>query len=98
VGAHLLADPLRVVRTLRLARRTATATADIPPQDWAYALPEIHTEITRKINPARRHRTSPRAVKRARHNNYRVKQPGEITTRHDGPATIRLRTITPRAA
>ena len=44
-------------------------------------------------------RTSPRAVTRARHNNYRVKKPGEpASTRHDGPATIRLHTLNPRAA
>jgi hypothetical protein len=52
-----------------------------------------------EINPRRRHRTSPRAVKRARHNNYRVKKPGEAaSTRHDGPATIHIHHATPRAA
>ena len=34
-------------------------------------------------------------VKRARHNNYRVKKPGDTGTRHPGPATIKIRTITP---
>jgi hypothetical protein len=49
-------------------------------------------DITRKknLNPHRRDRTYPRAIKRARHNNYRVKKPGDTGTRHDGPATIRL--------
>jgi hypothetical protein len=49
-------------------------------------------DITRKkhLNPWRRHRTYPRAVKRARHNSYRVKKPGDHGTRHNGPATIRL--------
>jgi hypothetical protein len=37
-------------------------------------------------------------VKRARHNSYRVKKPGDIGTRHDGPATINIRGLTPRAA
>jgi hypothetical protein len=49
-------------------------------------------DITRKrhLNPRRRHRTYPRVVKRARHNSYRVKKPGDTGKRHDGPATIRL--------
>jgi hypothetical protein len=54
--------------------------------DW------IMTDITREknLNPPRRDRTYPRAVKRARHNSYRVKKPGDHGTRHDGPATIKL--------
>jgi len=44
----------------------------------------------RNLNPERRHRTCPRAVKRSRHNSYRVKKPGDKNIRHDGPATIRL--------
>jgi hypothetical protein len=49
-------------------------------------------DITRKrnLNPVRRHRTFPRVVKRARHNSYRVKRPGDKGTRHDGPPAIRL--------
>ena len=48
--------------------------------------------ITRKknLNPKRRHRTYPRVVKRARHNSYRVKRPGDHGARHPGPATISL--------
>jgi hypothetical protein len=48
--------------------------------------------ITRKknLNPERRHRTYPRVVKRARHNSYRVKKPGDTGIRHERPATIRL--------
>jgi hypothetical protein len=61
-------------------------------------MPDVLAQITRKINPERRHRTCPRAVKRARHNSYRVKLPGDRSTRHNGPPTIRLHTITPRAA
>ena len=36
-------------------------------------------DITRKrnLNPERRNRTYPRVVKRARHNSYRVKKPGD---------------------
>jgi hypothetical protein len=50
------------------------------------------TDITspRNLNPARRHRSYPRVVKRARHNSYRVKRPGDTGTRYDGPATVSL--------
>jgi hypothetical protein len=59
----------------------------------------VLAEITEKINPERRHRTCPRAVKRARHNSYRVKKPDEpASIRHDGPPTIHLHALRPRAA
>ena len=61
-------------------------------------LPHVLAEITRKINPRRRHRSCPRAVKRARHNGYRIKQPGETSVRHLGPPTIHIHTLNPRAA
>ncbi len=49
--------------------------------------------------PDRTERTCPRAVKRARHNNYRVKKPGEpASIRHTRPATIILHSLNPRAA
>jgi hypothetical protein len=53
---------------------------------------KVMTDITRKknLNPERRHRTYPRVVKRARHNSYRVKKPGDKGTRHDRPPTIVL--------
>lgn len=38
----------------------------------------------------RRERAYPRAVKRARHNSYPVKKPGQHGIRHDAPATIKL--------
>jgi hypothetical protein len=44
----------------------------------------------RNLNPGRRHRTYPRVVKRARHNSYRVKRPGDHGIRHDGPPAIEL--------
>jgi hypothetical protein len=70
-----------------------------PPDQWAEALPKAYEEINRKPNPPRRHRSCPRAVKRARHNSYRVKKTDEpASIRHDSPATIRLHTIKPRAA
>ena len=38
----------------------------------------------------RRERSYPRVVKRARHNHYPVKEPGQHGTRYDAPATIKL--------
>ncbi|HCT80366.1 MAG TPA: hypothetical protein DGG94_01040 [Micromonosporaceae bacterium] len=56
-------------------------------------------EIASKPPPTRWHRTCPRAVKRARHNSYRVKKPGEpASTLHHGPATIHIYQLQPRAA
>ena len=43
----------------------------------------------RKLNE-KRERSYPRVVKRARHNSYRVKKPGQRGIRHDAPATIKL--------
>src|SRR5664279_1271120 len=54
----------------------------VSSQDWAAKLPDHLTEIAALLIPDRTERTCPRAVKRARHNNYRVKKPGE-------PASIR---------
>jgi hypothetical protein len=54
-------------------------------------------EITAKknLNPPRRDRTYPRGVKRARHNSYRVKRPGDHGIRHNGPVTIKLVNLRP---
>ncbi len=90
-------DQVSFTRVLRIVRRTATGTAALPPDGWDHVLPRITAEAINKTNPARQQRTWPRAVKRARHNSYRVKKPGKTGTRHPGPATIRLHTITPRA-
>jgi hypothetical protein len=43
----------------------------------------------KKLNK-KRERSYPRVVKRARHNSYRVKKPGQHGTRHDAPPTIKL--------
>lgn len=61
-------------------------------------LPNILAAITKKIIPIRRDRTCPRAVKRARHNSYRVKKPGERSIRHTGPPTINIRVLTPNTS
>jgi hypothetical protein len=44
----------------------------------------------------RRHRSYPRVIRRARHNSYRVKRPGDTGTRHHGPPTIRLVNLRPQ--
>ena len=44
----------------------------------------------RNLNPARRHRSYPRMIKRARHNSNRAKRPSDTGIRHPGPATICL--------
>jgi hypothetical protein len=70
-----------------------------PPRDWHDALPKHLGDIAGLLIPDRRERECPRAVKRARHNNYRVKKPGEpARIRHDAPPTIRLHSLNPRAA
>lgn len=97
-AADLDPDRISFVQALRIARRTATGTAGFPPEDWQDALPAVLAEITRKTLPKRRHRTCPRAVKRGRHNSYRVKKPGETATRHTGPPTIHIHALAPRAA
>ena len=58
------------------------------------------TDITRStnLNPSRRHRTYPRAVKRYRHNFYRARKPGEHGTRHHSPPTIQLTIPAPASA
>ncbi len=38
----------------------------------------------RNLNPARRHRSYPRVVRRARHNSYKVKKPGDTGIRYHG--------------
>ena len=44
----------------------------------------------RNLNPARRHRSYPRVIRRARHNSYRVKRPSDIAVTHTSPPTIKL--------
>jgi hypothetical protein len=49
----------------------------------------------RNLNPARRHRSYPRVVRRARHNSYLVKRSGHTGIRYHGPPTIRLVNLSP---
>jgi hypothetical protein len=48
----------------------------------------------RNLNPRRRHRTYPRVVKRGRHGAYRVKTTTDLGTRHAGPPTVIIASIT----
>jgi hypothetical protein len=59
----------------------------------------VLADITDKINPPRRDRSCPRAVKQARHNSYRVKTTDEpSSTHHDSPPTIHIHALTSKAA
>jgi hypothetical protein len=74
-------------------------SALIARADWDDELPRVLGMIATPLIPDRRERTCPRAVKRARHNNYRIKQPHEpASTRHPTPATIRIHSLVSRAA
>jgi hypothetical protein len=85
-------DRVKFKRTVRIARRWVADPAAFPPGQQERILATVMASITRSknLNPERRHRTLPRVVRRARHSHYRVKKPGDTSTRHDGPATIRL--------
>jgi hypothetical protein len=62
-----------------------------PPDQRQRLLDRVMAGIAdpRKLNE-KRERSYPRVVKRARHNSYRVKKPGQHGIRHDAPATIKL--------
>jgi hypothetical protein len=91
-------DRVKVTRTVRIVRR-AIGPAAFPPEQREHVLAAVRADITRKqdLNPKRRYRTYPRVVKRARHNSYRVKRPGDEGTRHSQPPTIELANLS-RAA
>jgi len=84
------------------ARHPPGRRAGFSPPEQARAAPgRVMADTTRNknLNPGRRHRTCPRAIKPGRHNAYRVKRPGDKNMRHDGPATIRLANpVKPQAA
>jgi hypothetical protein len=62
-----------------------------PPDQRQRVLERVMAGITdpKHLNK-RRERSYPRVVKRARHNHYPVKKPGQHGTRHDAPPTIRF--------
>jgi hypothetical protein len=53
---------------------------------WLHAI----GEIVQRLNPPRRHRSCPRAVKRGRLKNQRAKRAADRNIAHDNPAEIRL--------
>jgi hypothetical protein len=62
-----------------------------PPERRIAALAEEGRRLTRRgnLNPVR-YRSFPRVVKRARHNSYRVKKPGDVGARHHAAPQIDL--------
>ena len=77
-------DRVKFKRTVRIVRRRAADPAAFPAEHQERILAAVMADITRTkhLNPERRHRTYPRVIKRARHNSYRVKRPGDHGTRH----------------
>jgi hypothetical protein len=63
-----------------------------PPERRETAIGEVNAKLThrRALNPPPRPRSYPRVVKRARHNSYKIKKPGDVGIRHDGPPGIDL--------
>lgn len=64
-----------------------------PPDRLPAASAAVYAEMLERLSPPRRMRTCPRVIKRARHNSYRVKRPGDTSTTHPGPPTIKLEGI-----
>ena len=65
---------------------TPTSPFPLPIGDVSTVRGETHPRHLNK----RRERSYPRVVKRARHNHYPVKKPGQHGTRHDAPPAIKL--------
>jgi hypothetical protein len=61
-----------------------------PPDRLPAITAAAFAEILERLNPQRRMRTCPRVIKRARHNTYRVKRPGDVAVTHTSPPTIKL--------
>jgi hypothetical protein len=61
-----------------------------PPDHLAGINKAAFAEMLERLNPQRRMRTSPRVVKRARHNSYRVKRPGDVSITYTSPPAIKL--------
>jgi hypothetical protein len=61
-----------------------------PPDHLPAITAAAFAEILERLNPPRRMRTCPRVIKRARHDTYRVKRPGDTGVTHTSPPTIKL--------
>jgi hypothetical protein len=83
-------DNLSFMRSYRAIRRQVTNQAGFSPQRLATALNETTNEITERPNPARRHRTYPRVVKRYRTHSHRTKRTTDHGQLHNGPAKIHI--------
>ena len=68
-----------------------------PPDHPAAATAAAFAEMLERLSPKRRMRTCPRVIKRARHNTYRVKRPGDVGVTYTSPPTLKLEGI-PAAA
>lgn len=88
VGADL--DRVSFMRALRIIRRQVTDQAAFSPSTLKRTIKTAIAELTQRLNPKRRNRTCPRAVKRTRLKYQRVKRVGELNINHDTPAEIRL--------
>jgi hypothetical protein len=64
-----------------------------PPDRPAAARTAAFAEMLERLSPQRRMRTCPRVVRRARHNSYRVKRPGDTGITYTSPPTIKLEGI-----
>jgi hypothetical protein len=89
-GAETELDRVSFMRSLRVIRRQVTDQAAFPPQTLAASIRATLTEIAQRLNPARRTRTSLRAVKQPRHNSHRVKRDTDIAIRHKEKPSIAL--------
>jgi hypothetical protein len=85
-------DRVKFLATLRIVRRSVTDRAAFPPEPqealWTHTVHRVGQRRNR--NPARRHRTYPRAVKRPRRSSYRERRPSDKGIRHTGPPTVQL--------
>lgn len=65
-AGHARVDPDRVsfVAALRIARRSISAARDFPPQRTDHGWRHAIILLCRRLNPARRHRSNPRVIKR----------------------------------
>ena len=90
-AADLDPDSISFAKALRLVRRTATGTADIPFRAGRPASCHL-ADVTELLVPDRRETQLPSCGQTRPHSNYRIKKPGEpASTRHRAPATINLR-------
>ena len=84
-------DRVKFTRTVRIVRR-AIGPAAFPPEQDRTVPRRDHGRHHQQAEPqpAAPAPDLPRAVKRARHNSYRVKRASDKGTRHAGPPTIKL--------